>query len=279
MKNKSPGKLFHVAELIKQATDVLRSNNIDQPEREARLLLSHVLNIDYLQLITAQQKSISKGDKNKFLAIVKKRAHNLPFAYIANHREFFSLDFYVNRAVLIPRPTSEAICQTVMDNFPKGKNLHIADIGTGSGCLLITLLHHFKQATGVGIDISSRALQVAKHNAKKNNLADRVQFIKKDIKKYAKQKNISKPQYDVIISNPPYVAIDEYKKLNKNIFFEPRRALLAKNQGLFFYPFIKQFADQYLKPSGLLVLECAPRQKKFIEEIFTNSPYKISIIT
>ncbi len=279
MKNKSPGKLFNVAELIKQATDVLRSNNIEQPERESRLLLSHVLKIDYLQLMTAQQKWLDKRDKNKFLAVVKKRAYNLPFAYITNHREFFSLDFYVNRAVLIPRPTSEAICQTVMDNFPKGKKLHIADIGTGSGCLLITLLHHFKQATGVGIDVSSRALQVAKYNAKKNNLADRVQFIKKDIKKYAKQKNTSNKKYDVVISNPPYVAIDEYKKLHKNIFFEPRRALLAKNQGLFFYPLIKQFTDQYCKPTGLLVLECAPRQKKIVEEIFTNSPYKISIIT
>ena len=206
----------------------------------------------------------------------------LPISPVA--KNFFRYRFFVNRHVLIPRPTSEGICQSVIDHFDNHAPLTLCDLGTGSGCLLITLLHHFKNAQGYGLDLSRRALRVAKKNAKKIGVQQRVKLLHKNIKR-----NISlNKKFDVVVANPPYVTPREYANLARNIFFEPKMALLAgghekKNDGLIFYPAIKKFADSHLRPGGLLVMECAPQQKSAVATMFSQSAstlhYKVMIIT
>ncbi|MGI9461938.1 MAG: peptide chain release factor N(5)-glutamine methyltransferase [Alphaproteobacteria bacterium] len=268
-----------IATLIKQASRDLQKNNIPNPKMEARWLLAHICNIDDVTILVDDKKTISQKNKKKFLNLIKKRSQHIPFAYLLGWKEFFSLRFIVSPAVLIPRPTSENICQTVIDYFLPSTKLSIADLGTGSGCLLLTLLHHFKYATGVGIDISQKALSVAKHNAKNLKVITRVNMLKKNLTHHI----ILQKKFDVIVANPPYVKKQEYKKLAKDIFFEPSIALIAKdnkkNDGLYFYPLIKKFADSHLIKNGLLVMEAAHGQKKSIEKIFAHSHYKTIIIT
>ncbi|MDI9314178.1 MAG: peptide chain release factor N(5)-glutamine methyltransferase [Hydrotalea sp.] len=271
-------------QMIAQAGEWLQERNIENPRREATLILAHLLQADYLTVLSQGKGWLTKKMRRQFWRLIKKRGRGLPFAYITGGKEFFSLSFFVNRHVLIPRPTSEGICQSVIDHFDNRAPLTICDLGTGSGCLLITLLHHFKNAQGYGIDVSRHALRVAKKNAKSIGVQRRIKLLHKNIKNNI----LLNKKFDVVVANPPYVTPREYTGLARNIFFEPKIALVAaghvkKNDGLVFYPAIKKFADSHLRPGGLLLLECAPQQKKAVANIFSPTDekkhYKVIIIT
>ena len=204
---------------IKKASLILKRNNIPSYELDAQIILSNIIGVNREFLITNNKTNISSPNKDKYEAAIKRRTNGEPIAYITGQKEFWSLDFLVNNSTLVPRPETEIMLYKLI-NFYKNKNISILDVGTGSGCIMLSLLKELKGSKGVGIDISSKAIQIAKLNAKKLNLNLRSKFMGSNISKF----NASK--FDLIVSNPPYIPRKDIKNLSRDIInFEPKAAL------------------------------------------------------
>ena len=211
---------------IEQASQTLRSHNILSHELDAQILLSDIMGVKREYLITNDQMIVSKKIIDKYNSAIERRIKREPIAYIIGKKEFWSKDFIVNKSTLVPRPETELLIYKII-NFYKKKKVNILDIGTGSGCILITLLKELVKARGVGIDISSKAIKTAKINASNFDLNNRVEFKVFDINKFIIGK------YDLIVSNPPYIPSKDIKNLSKDIInFEPRNALDGGYDGL-----------------------------------------------
>ena len=254
--------------IIKQASNILKHHNIDSHELDAQLILSDLMNVKREFLITDNKIIISKNIIKKYDIAIKRRIKSEPVAYITGKKEFWSEDFLVNYDTLIPRPETELLIYKVT-NFFRNKKINILDIGTGSGCILLSILKELNFSRGVGIDFSRRAIKIAELNAKKLNLFYRSKFKVIDLNKY----NIGK--YDLIVSNPPYIPSKIIKNLSKDIInFEPLTALDGGVDGLDLIKKVIYKSNHLLKREGLLALEIGQNQYKRVSDILRYRGYR-----
>lgn len=245
-----------IAKAIAEATSNLESANVDDPRREARLLIGAALQKTPTQIFNSVDKIISQSNLDRISELVERRANGEPVAYILGEREFWSLPLMVSPATLIPRPDSETLIELVLEHYSDCPPGRILDLGTGSGCLLLALLSEFKMATGVGVDISADAIAVAAENAKRVGIFDRCDFL---------QGNWTKGQvntFDLIVSNPPYIPTRDIDGLDKDVrAFEPMTALDGGDDGLDMYRAIFSAISQVLSADGKVVVEIGIGQR------------------
>lgn len=238
---------------------------------ETRLLIQHVMKIDEVYFLVNQNQEIDSVKFNKLIKLIEKRNTGCPLEYILGYKYFWKYKFIVNNNVLIPRPDTEVLVDAVLNECNtdiKKKNAKILDVGIGSGCILLSLLKEIKNAKGVGIDISKEALMVAKQNINNLNINSKQIVLLQQNMFFALKPN---QYFDIIVSNPPYIAYED-KLIEKNVKnFEPHKALFAKNKGMFFYKEILKNADKYLANLGSLFIEIGINQKEDIINISKNT--------
>ena len=254
------------ADILQNAAERLRAAGVESPRREARLLLAHVLGLRPEQIVSENFSLQGAQFRGRFEAAVVRRAQREPLAYIIGRREFWSLDFEVGPSVLIPRPESEIMVEEALKLFPvAGAPLRVADIGTGSGCLLLAFLSERTEAEGLGVDISEEALGIAKRNAARLGLGGRTQFLRNDW--------ISglSGTWEVIFINPPYIVEGELDGLEPEVSrYEPRTALDGGPDGLCAYRRIAASLRPRLAPGGRVFLEVGQGQAEPVERIFSE---------
>ena len=253
---------------IKQASEILKIHNIRTHELDAQLILSNIMSIKREFLITNCKEIITKKIMDKYNIAIQRRVKKEPVAYITGKKEFWSEDFLVNYSTLVPRPETEILIYKVIKFF-KNKKINILDIGTGSGCILLSLLKELKLSRGVGIDISSQAIKTAQINAKNLNLLNRSRFKVFDLKNYIVGK------YDLIVSNPPYIPSKDIKNLSKDIInYEPLKALNGGCDGLDLIKKVIYKSNELLKKDGLLALEIGHSQYQKVSYILKSNGYR-----
>ena len=254
--------------VVTQASNLLKKNNIDSHQLDAEVILSDIMGVSREFLILNNEKIINKNTLKKYNFAIERRVKREPVAYIVGKKEFWSENFLVNKNTLVPRPETELMIYKVLKFF-KNRKINILDIGTGSGCLLLSMLKNLNFSRGVGIDISSKAIEVALINAKNLNLSNRVHFKICDIKNYNSGK------YDLIISNPPYIPTKEIKNLSKDIInHEPKSALDGGIDGLDLIKKVIYKSNHLLKRNGLLVIEIGFKQYRKITDILKKSKFR-----
>lgn len=262
-----------VEKLFAHGTEILKKSNSATPQLDAAVLLCYVLNCSRVQLIINKNKEVSQSDEESFIKLVYKRKNDMPIAYITNRQEFMSLDFYVDENVLIPRPDTETLVETIINS--KIKKDKILDMCCGSGCIGISLAHYIKNAEVHMADISDKALKIAKKNAENILSSQNVKFYKIDI-----LNEIPNEKYDIIVSNPPYITSEEMKSLEKNVIdYEPEIALYGGEDGLEFYRRIACVSKYILNDGGVLAFEIGESQGEAVKKIMTENGFKnINII-
>ena len=234
---------------IKQASQLLKSKNIISHELDAQVILSDIMGVTRDFFIANSHINVSINTIKKFNYAIQRRINREPVAYIIGKKEFWSQDFAVNQATLVPRPETELLIYKVVDFF-KNKRINVLDIGTGSGCILLSILKELDLSRGVGIDISTKAIKTAQINSKNLNLFHQSKFKVFDISKF----NVGK--YDLIVSNPPYIPSKDIKNLSKDIInYEPLVALNGGLDGLDLIRKVIYKSNSLLKRNGLLAIE------------------------
>ncbi len=236
----------------------------DHARRDAELLLLHHLGITRAQLLADPTLELTPTQLAAYEAAITRRLTNEPIQYITGHQEFYGLTFQVTPAVLIPRPETELLVEAVLKHLPTNEPVRIADIGTGSGILAITLAVHLPKAEITAIDISPEALTIARRNAETHHVAHRIHFTESDL-----LTAIPNQQFDVIVSNPPYVPTTDRQTLHPQVRdHEPATALFAGPTGLEIYTRLIPQAHAALTSGGLLALEIGHGQSEAIERVF-----------
>ena len=224
------------------------------PRREAELLLAHLLGTDRLFLLTYPERAITAAERQQYFELVRRRAAGEPLPYITGRIEFFGLEFKVTPAVLIPRPETELLVRAALDWLAAHPCRRAVEIGTGSGCIAVTLALHAPQLQLISTDISASALQVAKANAVRHAVLERLRFVQGDL-----LTPLAGP-VELLLSNPPYVAEHEWDALPLSVRREPRAALLSGPAGLDAIRSLLAQAVRRLSPGGLLLVEIGERQ-------------------
>ncbi|MFO1094255.1 MAG: peptide chain release factor N(5)-glutamine methyltransferase [Planctomycetaceae bacterium] len=252
-----------IRRVLEWTSGYLREKGSESPRLEAEVLLAHARGCPRIQLYTAYDEPLPDAVRARMREMVQRRAASEPVAYIVGHREFFSLDFEVTPDVLIPRPDTETLIVEVLERLKSRPNARILEIGAGSGCIAIALAVNQPDAVVTAVDISPAAIAVARRNAQRNNVADRVTFVEGDMFSPI----AADAQYDVIVSNPPYVRIDEMEQLDPEVrLHEPHGALRGGEDGMDILRRIIDGAAPYLVKNGWLALECAREQAAVLQQ-------------
>lgn len=262
-------KLFR---LKKEIETMLQQSGIEEASLDARLLITDTLDIPSIDFALNGEQEISTSDVARVMKRVSLRQSRIPMSQIFGEKEFWSLSFKVTKDTLTPRPDSETLIENALNQIDdKDENLMVLDMGTGTGCLLLSLLSELPNASGLGIDISEAALAVASENAADLNLSERAAF---KISSWTENLDPSL-KFDLIISNPPYIGLSEKDDLSPEVRDnEPGTALFSGDEGLDDY---RQIADQvssFLKPGGFVVLEIGYLQAVSVSDIFTKAGFK-----
>ena len=245
--------------------------NLSEPRLDAGVLMSHVIGRDRSFLVAHPEAKIAEHQLKQFEEFIARRAQGEPLQYITGHQEFFKLDFEVTPDVLIPRPETELIVEAVLELVNADAQFAFADIGTGSGCLAVSILHEYRKARALGLDISERALQVAQRNAERHRVPDRLRLVQSDL-----FDAISIDEtFDLIVSNPPYVSDDEMKTLQREVQREPRAALAGGSDGLALIRRLLLDAPGHLRPGGYLVFEFGINQDVAIRDLVDREAWKL----
>ncbi|HSQ97982.1 MAG TPA: peptide chain release factor N(5)-glutamine methyltransferase [Rickettsiales bacterium] len=255
-------------ELFKNSIILLKDRSIETPNLDVKILLSFLLKLNPNDLINHFDEEISCIEIEEFNKLLNRRLNREPIANIIGEKNFWDYEFIVNENVLTPRPDSETLIEAIIKNFPDtNKNLKILDLGTGSGCLILTILKIYKNSFGTAIDISEKALDIAKRNAKKLNITN-IQFFRNN---WNDNKN---DKFDLIISNPPYIPKDEIKELEPEVnIFNPILALDGGDDGLECYRFLAKNLNKNCNQYTKIFLEIGKGQEKDIQEIFENEKF------
>ncbi len=260
---------MNALKLINFGSNELKYNNIRTHKLDSELLLSKILNKKREEIIANLKQKIDLKKINEFNKLIYRRSLQEPMAYIINEKEFWSKKFEVNTKTLIPRPETELMLYNLIRMFSK-KSISILDIGTGSGCILISLLGDIINAKGIGIDISEKALNIAKKNALNHGVLNRVKFFKRSIS------NLYHLKFDLIVSNPPYIQTRDLKNLDDCIKkYEPKIALDGGNDGLDVIKKVIYKSCKILKLNGLLAIEIGNGQYKKVSNILLKKLFRI----
>ena len=257
---------------IRTGSKLLKKKNIPTCILDSELLLAKSLNQSREKLLINLEQNINKKDLANFNKYLIRRSKNEPIAYLTKEKEFWSKKFFVNKDTLIPRPDTELLVEKLV-TFYKKKRVTILDIGTGSGCIIISLLSELKNSSGMAVDISSKALFVAKKNALKFQLSNRIKFLGQHFE------NIHNKKFDLIVSNPPYIKRNGIKNLSDDIKkFEPRMALDGGNDGLDLIKKVIYKSKEILKVKGTLALEIGNEQIKRVSKILIGNKFIIKCV-
>lgn len=258
-------------ELINYGKKILKKYNIINPTLDAEILLSKASNMSRERLIINFKDKIKSSQVIKYFKFLNERKKRVPIAYIINEKEFWEKIFYINRSVLIPRPESELLVDQVLRITNKYSKKTILDIGTGSGCLIISVLLNRRNWKGVALDISKEALKIAKTNAKMQHIDNRIRFINSDIDKFFSNK------YDLILTNPPYIKKTLISTLDKDVKnFEPLVALDGGLDGLLKINNVIKKSKRLLRKNGKIILEFDDSQLFNIKKKLMNNKFYIN---
>ena len=253
---------------VRKASQILKKNNITSYDLDAEVILSNIIGTKKEYLILNNKINISKKIIDKYDIAIKRRAKGEPVAYITGEKEFWSENFKVNYSTLIPRPETEILLYKLIKFF-KNKKINILDIGTGSGCILLSLLKELRLSRGVGIDISKRAIKTATINSKRLKLHNRSKF------RAINFNNFSFGKYDLIVSNPPYIALKDIKNLSKEILnYEPLIALRGGFDGLDLIKKVIYKSKCLLKTNGLLGVEIGTNQYSKVSNFLNKNGFR-----
>jgi len=264
---------MNIQETITKAAKLLERNSFKTPYLDSELLLLKVLNKDKKYIILNSKENLSKKNLNNFNTLICRRKKGEPVAHLINFKEFWKQRYFINKDVLIPRPDTEILVEETLKIYDKEKKLKVLDIGTGSGCLLLSILKERKNFLGIGVDISKKAINVACFNAKIQQLRNRVKFYNSDIDKFFIGK------YDLILSNPPYIKNFDLKYLDRDVaFYEPKIALDGGSDGLSKITKVIDKASFLIKKNGKFILEIGCHQRNEIVEKLKNKNFYINKI-
>ena len=243
---------------INFGTKILKHNNFTSNKLESELLLAQVLNSTREEILINLNKKIKKENFKHYKNLIQRRIRREPIAYILKKKDFWKSKFYVDKNVLIPRPETELIVEEALKIFEVKYSKRLLDIGTGSGCVIISILKERPKANGKAIDICKKALKIAKYNAKIHHLENKINFVNIDIDKFTDSK------YDLIVSNPPYIKTYDLKRLDIGVnLYEPHIALDAGVDGLKKIKNLIIKSKNLLKTNGKLIFEIGKGQDRF----------------
>ena len=245
--------------------------NISEPRLDAGVLMSHVIGRDRAFLVAHPEATIAEHQLKQFEEFIARRAQGEPLQYITGHQEFFKLDFEVTPDVLIPRPETELIVDAVLELVDTNAEFAFADLGTGSGCLAVSILHECRKTRALAIDTSEQALRIAQRNAERHRVANRLRLVQSDLFEAISVNET----LDLIVSNPPYVSDDEMKTLQREVQREPRAALAGGRDGLALIRRLLVDAPDHLRPGGYLVFEFGINQDVAIRDLVDREVWKL----
>jgi len=261
------------SELLNLGSKTLKRNGIRTHQLDSELLLANLLKKQRENLLINSDQKVSENTIISFNKLINKRSMKEPLAYILKNKEFWSKDFFVNKNTLIPRPETELLSENIIKIFKKKTAISILDIGTGTGCILLSILSEIKGGKGTGIDISKKAIDVAKANSKKFFLQNRTRFYPKSFV------DLYGCKYDLIVSNPPYIKTSEIKNLSDDIKrFEPKIALDGGNDGLDVVKKIIYKSRTILKKFGSLALEIGNGQYYKVSHILKDQGFRVNVL-
>ena len=260
-------------EVLSKGTKILKSSNIKSFNLDSEILLASSLKLDRTSLLLNLNNKIKKNQKKIFFNFINRRKENEPIAYILGFKEFWKNSFKINKSVLIPRPDTEILVEQILKEIKKNETKQILDIGTGSGCIILSVLNERKNSFGYGIDVSKKAIILAKNNAKIQHISNRIKFLHSNIDNYYFGK------YDLIVSNPPYVKLSDISVLDKDIkFFEPNLALNGGIDGFSKIRKVIKKSSELIKKKGKLILEIGFNQEIKTKKILKTHGFYINRI-
>ena len=264
---------MNLQNVIREGSNFLKKNKIKSAELDCELLLSKVLKLSRKNIILSQKQEVSQKKFLHFKNLINLRALGKPMAYLVGTKEFWKYNFFVSEDVLIPRPDSELIVEKVLELTRNKSKLKVLDIGSGSGCLILSILKEKKDFKGIGIDISKKSLEISKFNALKLGISNRVKFFKSDIDNFVSGK------YDLIVSNPPYIKSVDLKYLERDVIkYEPKIALNGGIDGVSEIRKVIKKSSELIKVNGKLVLEIAFNQKIKVKELLNKKGFYVNKI-
>jgi release factor glutamine methyltransferase len=257
-------EVWTLLKLLRWTTEFFAEKGIDNPRLDAELLLAHILELDRVGLYLNFERPLNAQELDTIRPLVKRRGQREPLQYLIGQTEFWSLPFEVTPAVLIPRADTEILVEEALSRAEEDGAL--LDVGTGSGAIVVSLASELADWQLAGLDISTEALEVARRNAEKNGVAEQVQFLHGDLAELPQQ------QYDLIVSNPPYIAQVEWDELMPEVrCFEPQQALLATDNGLDCYRKLAAQVQKRLKLNGWLLVEIGYQQADAVQQLFEDA--------
>ena len=262
---------MNIENTLNYGINILKANRIANPHLDSEILLSKSINKDKKYIILNSKEILSNTQLDNFNTFIERSKKGEPIAYLTNKKEFWKDEFYVNKDVLIPRPDTELIIEQVLKIYTKESQLQVLDIGTGSGCILLSMLKERSNFYGTGIDISKKSINISKFNAKQLNLTNRVKFFHSSVD------NFKIGKYDLIVSNPPYIKLLNLKYLEKDVVnFEPKLALSGGFDGFSKIRNIISKANILIKKNGKFILEIGFNQKNRVKEILKKEGFYVN---
>jgi len=259
-----------IRQTLNKGISILKRNKVLTPQLDSEILLSKSINKDKKHIILNPKEVLNFKKLKKFDDLIKRRAKGEPIAYLTNKKEFWNDEFFVNNDVLIPRSDTEIIIEQVLKIYSKKSKAQILDIGTGSGCIILSIIKERPNFYGTGIDISKKSINVSKFNTKQLNLTSRVKFFHSSIDNFIIGK------YDLIVSNPPYIELSNLKYLDKDIVnFEPKLALNGGCDGFSNIRKVINKASILIKRKGKLILEIGFNQREKVMSLLENKGFYI----
>ena len=266
---------FH--ELLTQGTQLLMNAGIEEARLDAWLLLEYTADISRAWYYAHPESEVNEEIVSEYLSLCQKRAEHIPLQHLTHQACFMGYDFYVDERVLVPRQDTEVLAEEALHQLRNMRTPRILDMCTGSGCLLLSLLMELPDATGTGVDISAAALAVAERNRKNLELEKRAVLVQSDTFSgdyFQKNSGNISLEYDMLISNPPYIPTEEIGKLMEEVrFHDPVLALDGREDGLYFYRRITEQAGKYLKPGGWLMYEIGCEQGADVSAIMQGEGF------
>lgn len=258
-----------IKDALTEAINLLKKSNIENPIQQAKILFASVLQKNKEYILINENEVLQNEVYNEFIAKIEKLQEGIPLQYITNVQEFMGMDFYVDENVLIPQPDTEILVEEVLNLIGKQENLSLLDMCTGSGAIAVSIAKNTNNCKVYAVDISNSALEVAKKNAIRNEVDEKIEFINSNM---FEKLDINK-KFDIIVSNPPYIETDIIKQLDIQVQNEPKIALDGGFDGLDFYRNILANSKKYLKENGTIAMEIGYNQRKAVTDLF-KTQYK-----
>ncbi|MFP3017806.1 MAG: peptide chain release factor N(5)-glutamine methyltransferase [Candidatus Tisiphia sp.] len=262
---------MNIKELLIYATSKLQTVGIKSANLESRILMQHITGKSIEYLLARSEEGLTESEQIIFKNLVNRRILLEPIAYIIGYKEFYGYQFIIDNKVLIPRQDTEILIDAILSDIKTNAKLAILELGTGSGCIALSLLLEMPNSNVIATDISNEAIAIARQNAIKHKVSDRFKIINSNW-----FENLEKQKFDIIVSNPPYISFDDTIYMSpETLQYEPHLALFAEDNGLASYYIIAKEAKGFLKQNGKLFLEIGFNQLAAVTEIFVSYGYTV----